>query len=106
MFSLSHKLSEHMPELTSIQECDEAFTHDLCILFKHSPTCMISRVAYSEVARFRKDEPEMPFVLVSVKRRRDVSLYIADKTGVHHESPQILVLKKGQVVAHTSHDGI
>lgn len=106
MFGLSHKLSEHMPELTSAQEFDEAASQDLCIVFKHSPTCMISRVAYAAVARFRSAKPDLPIHLVSVKRRRDVSMYIADKTGIEHASPQILVLRRGAVVADTSHDGI
>ena len=106
MFGFGHKLSEHMPELTTTQECDEIFSHEFCIVFKHSPTCMISRLAYGAVARFRSAQPDLPIHLISVRRRRDVSMYVADRTGVEHASPQILVLRRGHVVANASHDEI
>ena len=41
--------------------------------------------------------------IVDVIRNRDVSNAIADETGVLHQSPQAIVIKNGEVTAHTSH---
>jgi bacillithiol system protein YtxJ len=37
---------------------------------------------------------------------RDISNAIAKRFEVHHESPQLLVVKNGAVVKHESHGGI
>src|SRR5579875_3258690 len=98
--------TETIPELNSTQECDALFTHDLTIVFKHSPTCPISLFAHREVMRFRTAQPDARIYLVSVRRRRDVARHIAERTGIRHESPQIVVLRRGTVIAAASHDEI
>ena len=76
------------------------------MVFKHSPTCPVSLYAHQEVIRFRASKPEVPVYLVSVRRRREVAQHIADQTGVTHESPQILVFRRGEVIAAASHEEI
>jgi len=44
--------------------------------------------------------------MVDVKKDRLVSLDIADRFHVQHESPQLLIIADGKVVFHTSHEGI
>jgi bacillithiol system protein YtxJ len=56
--------------------------------------------------RFRAAQPEIPVYLVSVRRSREVARHIAERTGIQHESPQVLVLRRGDVVATASHDAI
>jgi bacillithiol system protein YtxJ len=41
--------------------------------------------------------------LVEVQRARELSREIESKTGVRHESPQVIVLRNGQVVWNASH---
>jgi bacillithiol system protein YtxJ len=41
--------------------------------------------------------------LVEVQSARDVSREIADRTGVRHESPQVIVLRNGKAVWNASH---
>lgn len=98
--------TQSIPELTTTQECDALFGHELTIVFKHSPTCPISLFAHREVMRFRKAQPDALVFLVSVRRACDVARHIAERTGVRHESPQIVVLRRGVVVAAASHDEI
>ena len=98
--------SDCIPELTTTQECDSLFAQDLTVLFKHSPTCPLSLFAHREVVRFRANQPETPVYLVSVRRRSEVARHIAEKTGVRHESPQILVLRRGSLIGSASHDEI
>lgn len=68
------------------------------IIFKHSNSCPISSDAYEEVAKLPID-----ISLVVVQERRDISNAIEERTGIQHESPQVMILKNGKVVWNTSH---
>jgi bacillithiol system protein YtxJ len=67
------------------------------VLFKHSNTCPISAMAYQRMQ-------EVPDVaLVVVQRSRELSRAVETRTGVRHESPQVLVLRRGESVWSASH---
>jgi bacillithiol system protein YtxJ len=68
------------------------------VIFKHSLTCPISADAYEQMAKF-----EGEVVLVEVQRARALSTEIEGRLGVVHESPQVIVLRNGQVVWNASH---
>lgn len=68
------------------------------IIFKHSTTCPISAAAHKQMSRVGAEVS-----LVVVQRARDVSNEVASRTGVRHESPQVMVLKSGKVVWSASH---
>ena len=68
------------------------------VLFKHSSTCPISAAAYQEMSRLEKS-----VALIVVQRARDVSLEIATRTGVEHQSPQAIILRNGKAVWSASH---
>ena len=106
MFVRRREPASHIPELTTTNECEEIFAQALTVVFKHSPSCVVSLFAHREVMRFREAQPAIPVYLVSVRRRRDVARHIAERTGVQHESPQILVFRQGEVVGAASHDEI
>ena len=89
-----------------MEECNSLMQRDLIILFKHSPTCPVSWMAHREVMQLHTEQPELPLYLVSVRRRRDVARFIEERTGIRHESPQVLVLRRGGVVASASHDDV
>jgi bacillithiol system protein YtxJ len=100
------KSTGNLPEVDSIEECRLLMQKDFVILFKHSPTCPVSWMAHREVMRLHTEQPDLPFYLISVRRRRDVARFVAEHTGVCHESPQVLVLRSGTVVASASHDDV
>ncbi len=106
MFLDRSRAHASIPELSTTDEWETVVGQNLTILFKHSPTCPISLFAHQEVMRFCEAQPEAPVYLVSVRRRRDVARHIAEQTGVRHESPQILVLRRGNLVGAASHDQI
>lgn len=68
------------------------------ILFKHSLTCPISARAYRQMS-----ELDTPVALVVVQEARAVSREVEQLTGVQHESPQVIILRRGQPVWHASH---
>jgi bacillithiol system protein YtxJ len=93
-------------ELTSTQQYDSLRSHEISIIFKHSPTCPISLFAHREVSRYCESQPDAPVYLVSVRRQREVARHVAHCTGVRHESPQVVVLRRGDVLAAASHHTI
>ena len=68
------------------------------VLFKHSNTCPISAMAYQ-----RMKQCASGIALVVVQRSRELSREVEARTGVQHESPQVLVLRRGQSVWSASH---
>jgi bacillithiol system protein YtxJ len=77
------------------------------LIFKHSTRCGISRMVISQ---FKKDyelkETEADLYYLDMIANRDISNTIAERLDVRHESPQLLVIKNGVVVAHESHGAI
>ena len=74
------------------------------LLLKHSLTCGTSAHAHQEVEDFLA-EPGLPAdaCVVHVQTGRAISGAIAERFGIRHESPQLLLISHGQVVWHASH---
>lgn len=77
------------------------------LFFKHSTRCPISSFA---LRRFESDwKKEAVFAstyFIDLLAHRDVSDALSRITGVVHQSPQALVLSKGSVIYHASHEQI
>jgi bacillithiol system protein YtxJ len=67
------------------------------IIFKHSIACSISAAAYREMARLED------VALVEVQNARELSNEIERRTGISHESPQVLIIRNGKVVWEATH---
>ena len=85
-------------DLNALEELFERSTEKSVVIFKHSTTCPISSGAYQQMAEL-KDE----VALVEVQSARDISREIASSTGVEHQSPQVIILRHGKPVGHSSH---
>lgn len=68
------------------------------VIFKHSISCGVSAAAYDEMEQFAGE-----VILVEVQGARELSREIERRTGIRHETPQVLILKKGSVVWNASH---
>lgn len=75
------------------------------VIFKHSTTCNISAVAKGRLDKSSSPD-DTGFYYVDLLTYRSVSNHIAERFGVTHESPQVLVIKNGQCVYNESHMGI
>lgn len=75
------------------------------IIFKHSTRCSISSVAKGRLER-SKVPPGTDFYYLDLISYRNISNKIAQVFKIHHESPQILVIKNGECVYDESHMGI
>jgi bacillithiol system protein YtxJ len=76
-----------------------------CVLFKHSTKCSISNVAWQRMKNANLPENAQYYYL-DLLEHRAISNSIAEKFRVHHESPQILLIKNGECTYTESHLGI
>jgi monothiol bacilliredoxin len=63
------------------------------VLFKHDFACPISANAYRELAAVPCEVP-----LIDVERQKRLADEVASRTGIKHESPQVIVLRSGRPV--------
>ena len=75
------------------------------LIFKHSTRCSISSMAKDRLEREWNLENVEPWYLDLIAYR-NISNAIASELGVHHESPQAILLKDGIVVHDSSHNSI
>jgi len=78
----------------------------LRLIFKHSPTCGLSDLAYTEVSLFADAHPELPVILVDVLEQRELSQQVAVELHVGHESPQVILVSDGRPLWNASHRGV
>ncbi|MFX0556855.1 bacillithiol system redox-active protein YtxJ [Maribacter sp. CXY002] len=102
--SVPWKTLEFMEQLQEIEMNSKERTQ---VVFKHSTTCGISRMVLNRFnSGYNLENGLMDFYFLDLHANRDISNAIAKKFDVVHQSPQLLILKNGDVVAHGSHGGI
>ena len=89
--------------ITNEADLSDALSQDVAVLYKHSTRCGGSQAAYSELERFSRSHPDTPVYIVDVIRDRPVSNRIAEQLEVYHQSPQAIVVRRGQPVWNASH---
>ena len=77
------------------------------VIFKHSTRCPVSMMAKK---RFEFDWDAIPegtsVYFLDLISYRELSTAIAEQFRVYHESPQVLLIKKGECIYETSHSEI
>jgi monothiol bacilliredoxin len=77
------------------------------IIFKHSSRCSISLMAKRRLELDGDHLPEnLPVYFLDLIKYRDVSNLVAQDFQVHHQSPQLLLIKDGECILDQSHGGI
>jgi bacillithiol system protein YtxJ len=91
-------------QLSHIEKKSEIKTQ---VIFKHSTRCGISSMVIKQFTdAYQFNEKELDLYYLDLLSNRDVSNEVGYKFQVLHQSPQILVIKNGVVVAHESHGAI
>ena len=87
-----------------LQECWNLSHQKPQLIFKHSTRCSISTMALS---RFQGsgilDDNSLDCHYLDLLQYRSISDEIARKSGVYHQSPQVIVLFKESVIYSESH---
>jgi bacillithiol system protein YtxJ len=94
--------------ITDVNQIDEIKKQPgYSLIFKHSTRCSVSMMAKR---RFEMDWAVIPedtnLYFLDLISHRNISAEVAEKFQVHHESPQILLIKDGSCVLDASHGDI
>ena len=96
-----------LTHLEQLHEIESASSTKTQIIFKHSTRCGISRMVLKQFeGDYKFTENDFDLYYLDLLNHRDISSEIAIKFQVLHESPQLLVIKNGEVEAYESHGGI
>ena len=91
--------SHHIEELSLVSK-----DHPV-VIFKHSTRCSISDMIKNRLERSGTPQG-VNFYFLDLIRYRDLSNRIGEKFSVHHESPQVLLIRNGECIYDESHNGI
>ncbi|MDA8937919.1 bacillithiol system redox-active protein YtxJ [Flavobacteriaceae bacterium] len=81
--------------------------NDFIVLFKHSNKCIISRMVLKQFEfQYDYNISNVKYYLIDVIKNREVSNEIAYIYNINHESPQLIVIKNGELVHNSSHSDI
>lgn len=95
--------------LTSTDELDHIVDRSITktqLIFKHSTRCGISRMVMNQFVATYNLDLNADLYYLDLLSYREVSNEVGYKFQVLHESPQLLVIKNGVVLAHASHGAI
>jgi bacillithiol system protein YtxJ len=96
-----------LSELGQLDTISEKSSTKTQVIFKHSTRCGISRMVMNQfVEAYNLTESDLDLYYLDLLNYRDVSNEVGYKFQVIHQSPQLLVIKNGVVVAHDSHGAI
>ena len=94
--------------LTSIDQIEQIKSHSFNkpqLIFKHSTRCGTSSMVLNRLER--SDAPvNADFYFLDLLQFRAVSQAVSEIFNVHHESPQMLLIKNGECIYEESHMGI
>ena len=88
-----------------IQEIISKSTDKPQVIFKHSTRCSISAVAFQRLQKAKQPEG-IHFYYLDLMAHRSLSNKVSEVFKVHHESPQVLLIRDGKCVFDESHLGI
>jgi bacillithiol system protein YtxJ len=75
----------------------------LAVVYKHSPICPTSGIAYEEMRSLRRRHGDVPVYLIDVVHSRPLSRCLSERVGIVHASPQAIILQEGVPAWHGSH---
>ena len=99
---------QHLTEDTHISDIHEASFQQPILIYKHSTRCSISSMVLYRLERaWVADEMQItqPYFLDLITYRT-LSNEIAKSYDVRHESPQLLLISKGECMYNCSHGSI
>ncbi|MFM9004519.1 MAG: bacillithiol system redox-active protein YtxJ [Flavobacteriales bacterium] len=103
-------MHERWKPLESLAQLDDVIQQSHAtpqVIFKHSTRCIISKMV---LAQFEEGLDSIPshvnLLFLDLLNHRDISNAIASQLSIHHESPQVVIVKNGMAVFHESHHSI
>ena len=96
-----------LSSLDQLEVITEASYKKTIAIFKYSTRWGVSRMVLRKVEKNHAvSEYEPDWYFLDLIRYREVSNEVSSKFNVQHESPQLILVKNGEVIYHNSHSGI
>ncbi|OSY89346.1 cytosolic protein [Tenacibaculum holothuriorum] len=96
-----------LKSLEQLKEIKAASKKEPILIFKHSTRCGISSMVIRKFEEsFTKEMKDLKVYYLDLLSYREISNEVGYEFQVLHQSPQLLVIKNGEAVAHASHYGI
>ena len=96
-----------LEDISQLDQISKDSISKTVVLFKHSVTCGISAGAKNRLeSQWDLVKTDIDFYYLDLLSHRDISSAIADRWGVRHQSPQIVVIKDDKAIYNTSHGSI
>ena len=97
----------YLESIADLDVAEELSNEKTVVLFKHSTRCSISRFVLKQFENSVVIPAEkMEFYFLDLIENRSISNEIAERFGVIHQSPQMIVLQEGKAVYNASHESI
>jgi bacillithiol system protein YtxJ len=90
---------------SQLEQIKEQSKQHPVVIFKHSTRCSISAMAKNRLDKAASPESVL-FYYLDLIQYRPISNKVADDFHVHHQSPQVLIIKNGECTYEESHNGI
>ncbi len=94
-----------LSDLSQLDEIETESHERPVVIFKHSIRCSISSMAKSRLERAQMPDG-VDFYYLDLINNRLLSNKVAEVFDVHHESPQVILLRNGECIYDESHNGI
>lgn len=95
-----------LTDLGQLNEIVNESTEKPVVIFKHSTRCSISRMALRQFEQEFDLEGKVVSYYLDLLEHRDISNDIANRFGVYHQSPQLILIKEGKAIYDRSHESI
>jgi bacillithiol system protein YtxJ len=89
-------------QIETTEAAESALGSASFLLFKHSHRCGVSARAFAQYEQFLAAH-EIDTGWINVVDDREISLWVAEHSGIEHKSPQALLIRDGEVIWHASH---
>lgn len=98
----------HLTEMDQLDQLIQESADLPVVIFKHSTTCGISSAAQHRLVSQWDDiaETDMKFYYLDLLTYRPISNAVAERLGIVHQSPQVIVIRDGAAVYDTSHHSV
>lgn len=92
-----------LTSLNQLSEIENESKKSLVGIFKHSTRCSISRGVLQQFEQAFPKEVSINMYYLDLLNHREISNQVGYKFQVIHQSPQILLIRNGETIAHASH---
>ncbi|WGD34765.1 bacillithiol system redox-active protein YtxJ [Olleya sp. YS] len=95
-----------LTEVNQLKDIEALSKSKTQVIFKHSTRCGISKMVLNQFTQAFNVDANLDVYYLDLLSYREMSNEVGYHFQVMHQSPQLLIIKNGVVVAHASHGEI